>query len=102
MEQQLRKLIVIGCIGISGCSTTQLPSLQALTIPQLPIPGEVYTTAAWSQEQAEMANEIISGVAGPNNVSAGLLEFQNYNRDTSAILQNPWIGISMLSNLWSN
>jgi hypothetical protein len=100
--EQLKVIIFIACAGVTGCSTTQLPSLQSLVIPSLPIPTEVYTTAAWSQEQADMGNQILTGVIGPNNVSEGLLEFQNYNRDTSAVLQNPWIGISMLRNLWTN
>lgn len=55
---------------------------------------------ASSQITASQTNQLVSGLAGPNQVSAGLLEFQNYNRNINAILQNPWNGIIPLRNLW--
>ena len=58
------------------------------------------TTLSETQIQASQANQLISGIAGPNKVSAGLLGFQNYNRDVNATLQNPWNGFFQLRNLW--
>jgi hypothetical protein len=58
------------------------------------------TTMSDTQIMASQTNQLVSGIAGPNNVSAGLLEFQNYNRNINATLQNPWDGIFTLRNLW--
>jgi hypothetical protein len=58
------------------------------------------TTLSETQIQASQANQLISAVGKPNPVSAGLLGFQNYNRDINATLQNPWNGFFTLRNLW--
>ena len=55
---------------------------------------------AESQITASQTNQLISGLAGPNSVSGGLLEFQNYNRNINATMQNPWNGFFELRNLW--
>ena len=53
-----------------------------------------------SQITASQTNQLISGLAGPNSVSGELLEFQNYNRNINATMQNPWNGFFELRNLW--
>jgi hypothetical protein len=58
------------------------------------------TTLSDTQIMASQTNQLVSGIAGPNNVSAGLLEFQNYNRNINATIQNPWDGFFVLRNLW--
>ena len=55
---------------------------------------------AESQITASQTNQLISGLAGPNSVSGDLLEFQNYNRNINATMQNPWNGFFELRNLW--
>jgi hypothetical protein len=49
---------------------------------------------------ADQVNQLIGGVMGPNNVSGAILTGQNYTRNGLAVLNNPWIGVSMLRNLW--
>jgi hypothetical protein len=58
------------------------------------------TTLSESQIMASQTNQLVSGVAGPNQVSANLLQFQNYNRNINATLQNPWNEFFTLRNLW--
>ena len=58
------------------------------------------TVLSDSQIQASQLNQLVSGVAGSNQVSAGLLQFQNYNRNINATIQNPWNGFFTLRNLW--
>lgn len=55
---------------------------------------------AESQIMASQTNQYITGVAGPNPISGGLLEFQNYNRNLNASMQNPWLAFFELRNLW--
>lgn len=57
-------------------------------------------TIAGSQIQTSQLNQLISGLFGPNNVSAGLLSYQNYNREVNAVSQNPWLGFFQLRNAW--
>lgn len=45
-------------------------------------------------------NQLIGGVMGPNKVSGSLLTSQNYYRETQAVINNPWIGVSTLRNNW--
>lgn len=59
------------------------------------------TTLSETQIQASQLNQVVSGVAGPNNqVSAGLLQFQNYNRGIRTAIYEPWNNFFILRNLW--
>jgi hypothetical protein len=58
------------------------------------------TTLSDTQIMTSQTNQLVSGIAGPNSISAGLLEFQNYNRNINATIQNPWNGFFTLRNLW--
>ena len=71
-------LLVLMC---AGCSTYSQPLAQ-------------------SQIMASQTNQFVSGIAGPNPISGGLLEFQNYNRNLNASMQNPWLAFFELRNLW--
>lgn len=46
---------------------------------------------AQAQIDASLLNGNLSGILGPGNqVSAKLLNFQNYTRNANAVLNNPW------------
>jgi hypothetical protein len=73
--------------------------MKKVLILLLLLPG-CSTQLSETQLQASQTNQLVSGIVGPNQVSAGLLEFQNYNRNINAITQNPWLGFFELRNLW--
>lgn len=95
----MKKLLVLSIL-LSGCATyydndQYLPPLHTpVTQPTFP------QSLAQSQIQASQMNQLVSGLFGPNQVSGGLLAFQNYNRNANAIAQNPWNGFFMLRNAW--
>jgi hypothetical protein len=88
----IRYLLVL---FLTGCST-YIDNDQYLP----PIGANFRQTAAQSQIQASQLNQLVSGIAGPNKVSSGLLTYQNYNREINAVSQNPWLGFFQLRNLW--
>jgi hypothetical protein len=47
---------------------------------------------------ASQANQVLQGVMGPNNVSAKILDGMNYYRTGAAVLNNPWLLLSMIKN----
>lgn len=84
---------------LSGCATVPVP---VAVIEQKP-PGAdaLVQTLASSQIRASQMNQYISGVYGPNNsMSQALLDYQNANRELSAIAQNPWNGFFVMRNAW--
>lgn len=58
------------------------------------------STLSETQIQASQLNQLASGVAGPNQISAGLLQFQNYNREIRTTIYEPWNSFFVLRNLW--
>jgi hypothetical protein len=76
----MKKFILLAILT-SGCSTFSIPLAQ-------------------TQIAADQTNQLVSGIAGPNQVSAGLLEFQNYNRNLNASMQNPWLAFFEVRDLW--
>jgi hypothetical protein len=47
---------------------------------------------------ASQVNQVLQGVMGPNNVSAKILDGMNYYRTGAAVLNNPWLLLSMIKN----
>lgn len=76
----MKKLLLLSIL-MTGCSTFSIP-------------------LAETQIMADKTNQLVSGIAGPNQVSAGLLEFQNYNRNVNASLQNPWLAFFEIRDSW--
>lgn len=92
MKKKILFLLFLGC---SGCAT-YVDNDQYLP----PIQSNLQQPLAESQIQASQINQLLSGLIGPNQVSNGLLEYQNYNREINAVSQNPWLGFFQLRNLW--
>lgn len=92
MKKMLIVLLLTGCVAYQD-NDQYLPPIQ--TRPPL-----FQQTLAQSQIQASQMNQLVSGVFGSNEVSGGLLTYQNYNREVNAIAQNPWLGFFMLRNNW--
>jgi hypothetical protein len=83
---------------LSGCTTVPVP---VAVIQQKPPNADMLSSAlANSQIQASQMNQYISGVYGPNSMSQALLDYQNANRELSAIAQNPWNGFFVMRNGW--
>jgi len=91
----MKIVLAIIIILLTGCAYSDgyLPPIRT-TVPT------VQQTIAESQIQTSQLNQLISGIFGPNNVSAGLLSYQNYNREVNAVSQNPWLGFFQLRNAW--
>jgi hypothetical protein len=122
----MKKLLLIALVLTSGCSTYQSGNYQigpydVQTGQALPAPVQQIVTdpgmyvadttdgflgGMFTQPINDpftfvnQANQLISGVAGPNDVSGVILEGQNYYRNAVAVLENPWQGFFALRNLW--
>jgi hypothetical protein len=92
MKKYLLVLLLSGCVSV--------PTPVAV-IQQKPPGADALTRAlANSQIQASQMNQYISGIYGPNSMSQALLNYQNANRELSAIAQNPWNGFFIIRNGW--
>jgi hypothetical protein len=92
------KKILLLSILLSGCAAVPVP---VAVIQQKPPNADALSRAlANSQIQASQMNQYISGVYGPNSISQVLLDYQNANRELSAIAQNPWNGFFIARNAW--
>lgn len=92
MKKYLLALLLSGCVAV--------PTPVAV-IQQKPPNADVMAQAlANSQIQASQMNQYISGIYGPNDMSQALLDYQNANRELSAIAQNPWNGFFIMRNAW--
>jgi hypothetical protein len=91
------KNLLLFLLFFTGCTTYYEP----VAVIQKPIQADALSrTLSQSQIQASQLNQQLSGICGPNNVSAAILDYQNANRNLNAILQNPWNGFFTLRNLW--
>jgi hypothetical protein len=99
---QFMKVIILICLLIPGCIVYPDPEMminQALTTAVSPA-QPLTEPLAGSQIYASQLNQLVSGLAGPNQVSAGLLEYQNYNRAVNNAIQNPWEAVLNNRALW--
>ncbi len=88
----MKKIILLGLL-VSGCTTWPDPEMmivKTLNTTVQPARGALTVPLSSSQIYASRLNSLASGLAGPNQVSAGLLEFQNYNRAINNTLASPW------------
>jgi len=74
------KVLLILCLTLTGCAT--------------------YTSSSDPFVMAGQSSTLIQAFAGSNQVSAGLIEGQNYYRNIDATIQNPWNRFFALRNLW--
>jgi hypothetical protein len=122
----IKKTVILSLVLTSGCATYNPNTMQVgpwqvqpnQMIPQ-PIvdmsddPGmyivdrsQGIASAGFTQPindpfiLADQVNQLVSGIAGPNNFSGGVLQAQNYYRDGMAVINNPWNGFFALRNLW--
>lgn len=101
----MQKLLLKNCklltvILLTGCTVVQEP---VAVIQQRPPNADALArTLAASQIQASQLNQYICGIYGQtNSMSQALLNYQNANRELSAIAQNPWNGFFILRNAWT-
>jgi len=66
----------------------------------LPVGCATYTSNPDLFVAAGQTQTLIQAFAGPNKVSGGIIEGQNYYRNIDATIQNPWNGFFSLRNLW--
>jgi hypothetical protein len=105
MVQRIKKKILslqLILLTLPGCITLPDPEIIiSETLSSATQPLMVFTEPlAEAQIEADQLNQFISGVAGPNNISASLLQFQNYNRDVNSAIQNPWETILNYRDMW--
>lgn len=119
----IKRTLTISAMILTGCTT--YPSTQMVQVgpyrvaPGQAIPANITDIVAAPQSYvldnvdalftqpigdlfvfADQANQLIGGIMGPNEVSGAILQGQNWYRTGSAILNNPWIGVSALRNQW--
>ena len=93
----MKKLLLFSIL-LTSCATVPVP---VAVIQQKPPNADMLANAlANSQIQASQMNQYISGIYGPNSMSQALLDYQNANRELSAIAQNPWNGFFVMRNAW--
>jgi hypothetical protein len=74
------KVVMLLCVLGTGCATYTSNS-------------DLFVTAGQTQT-------LVQAFAGPNSVSGGIIQGQNYYRDVDATINNPWNGFFTLRNLW--
>lgn len=91
---------LVGSLFIASCVSVPVPYAvvdRPFTDAQV---RQFQSSLAQSQIQASQLNQLVSGIYGPNNISAALLDYQRVNREINAITQNPWNGFFVMRNAW--
>ena len=93
----MARIQLILILLLSGCVSVPDP---IAVVPKPPNADALTRALANSQIQASKMNQYISGIYGPSDMSQALLDYQNANRELSAIAQNPWNGFFIMRNAW--